>query len=122
MTEPAALWPAPRLARSSDAASLSSFGCSTGTWYEDEVEQYLQTRAMDVWRVRGPHLDHRLLLFEQGHEIVAVAAHEVMDLRAPGGVTLTGTHLTVLALAADTKGARSTCSARRLSRANSQIL
>ena len=95
------LAPVVRVAAASDAALLAGFTCSRGEWYEDEVEDFISHHALDYAAWRAP-LDHQLLLFLSGDELVAVGAHEQALLK--GG--LTGTHLAVAAIALPHQGAK----------------
>jgi hypothetical protein len=93
--------PVVRVAAAGDAALLAAFTCSRGEWYEDEVEEFIRDHALDYASWRAP-LDHQLLLFLSGDELVAVGAHEQALLK--GG--LTGTHLAVAAIALPHQGAK----------------
>jgi len=52
---------------------LGRFPCSTGPWFEREVEDYIQTRVSAQVR-QG----RRVLLLEDGGELIGVGAHEAM--------------------------------------------
>lgn len=93
--------PVVRVAAASDATLLTAFVCSRGEWYEDEVQDFIRHHALDYAAWRAP-LDHQLLLFVSGDELVAVGAHEQTFLA--GG--LTGTHLAVAAIALPRQGAK----------------
>lgn len=93
------------LAEPSDAPLLRAFRCSTGAWYEDEVEEFLQRHALAYARQRED-LDHRLLLVETEREgLVAVGAHELAVFRR-GHDRLSGSYLVVGAIALPHQGAR----------------
>ena len=70
-----------RLSQRRDAAAMRSFACASGEWYEREVETYIQT-------IIAPQIEQgrRVLLVEDGDEIVAVAAHR--EANDPGGTGL----------------------------------
>jgi hypothetical protein len=90
-----------RVADSGDADILAGFSCSRGEWYEDEVDNFIREHALDYAGSRAL-LDHQLLLFVRGDELVAVGAHEQALLS--GG--LTGTHLAIVAIALPHQGTR----------------
>jgi hypothetical protein len=97
--------PTVRVAEPGDARPLGMFECSTGVWYEDEVEEFIQRHALAYARHRAD-LDHRLLLFETGREaLVAVGAHELAVFRR-GQERLSGSYLVVGAIAVAYQGAR----------------
>lgn len=98
--------PFARVATVNDREALSRFRCSTGPWYEDEVERYIENRLLDSNLRRAPHTGHRVILLEtDDHGLVAVGAHEADFLEAPDGQAITGTYLVVGAVAVEHQGA-----------------
>lgn len=80
-----------------DAPALRRFSCSTGAWYEDEVQDLVRGKLAD--RVEA---GFRAWVIEADGEIAAVAAHEA---RAhPAGTGATVSYLLLLALRADDVG------------------
>jgi hypothetical protein len=59
-----------RLATPADAARLRQFRCSTGTWYEDEVEALVRGRVADRLERGAP-----VWIAEADGELLAVASH-----------------------------------------------
>jgi hypothetical protein len=93
------------LSRTKHEAELSSFRCSTGAWYEDEVEQMVQhelaPRIDSEW---SRALDFCALgLVDHLGRLVAIGAHHEVDFanRDPPG-----TRLWLAAIAVSHQGAR----------------
>ena len=74
---------------------LGAFECSTGPWYEDEVQNYVRARALEHAR-RKPGRYHLLLAFDGGR-LVAVGAHADEALFLPDE-TVRAIRLQVLAV------------------------
>jgi hypothetical protein len=76
---------------------MRSFACASGEWYEREVETYIQT-------IIAPQIEQgrRVLLVEDGDEIVAVAAHR--EANDPGGTGLVVSWLELAAVRLDRQG------------------
>src|SRR5688572_5536694 len=62
-----------RPAQEHDAAALSGFLCSTGPWYEAEVQDYVQQHALR--RAIATPEAYRLLVAFQDDRLVACGAH-----------------------------------------------
>lgn len=72
-----------------DAEQLRSFRCSTGPWYEAEVEQLIQGSLSDqVARPEGPQ-DLSALVADDAGQLVAVIACEVQPHPSGGPGTVT---------------------------------
>jgi hypothetical protein len=87
--------PAIREAAASDAEALAGFRCSTGRWFQDEVEAFINAELRQ--RLRAAQA--RVLLFHVATELVVVAAHQSATLviaEDPGEVH--AAHLLVLAI------------------------
>lgn len=98
--------PSARALRSTDAELLREFRCSTGPWFENEVEEFIQRRLLPRHEHRREHVDHRAVLLELPDlGIVAVCAHEE-DFVRYDGEDRTGSYLEVTAVALDVQGAR----------------
>ena len=79
--------------------------CSTGAWFEDEVETFIQTRLADYHDWRRPHTDHTIVGLELAElGLVAVGSHE-SDLIPDGGQVVTSTYLECAAVRTDLQGA-----------------
>ena len=83
-----------RRTQSSDAAALRQFTCSTGIWYENEVQRFIRgslanrvARGFGAWVV------------EEDGEVVAVAAHEGRP--HPGDSSRVITHIMCVAARVD---------------------
>jgi hypothetical protein len=90
-----------RRAASADAETLAAFECSTGPWYEDEVQHYVRRRALED-ALRAPQI-YRLLLAFDGARLVAVGAHAQEALILTDDTVL-ATRLQVVALGLDDQG------------------
>ncbi len=88
-----------------DADLLAGFSCSTGQWFEDEVERHIR---VDAFRRGTDHEDpYRLLLFFKDDDLWAVGAHQPEELEMTSGDSLMTTRLVVLAVALEYQGRRS---------------
>jgi hypothetical protein len=86
--------PTVRLAELGDDERLASFRCSRGRWFQREVEEFINTEL--AGRLA---LETRVLLFDVGEDLVAVAAHQPGTLiitEDPGVVE--AAHLVVVAI------------------------
>lgn len=90
-----------REATDDDAAALADFTCSTGAWYEDEVEAYIRSTA--IAHAREKH-GYRLLTAYDGLRLSAVMAHADEALAFPEGDTWIAARLQVLAISCDDQG------------------
>lgn len=87
--------PAVRAARLDDDEALANFRCSSGRWFQREVEDFINTDL--VARIASE--EARALVFHVEQELVAVAAHQQETLviaEEPGEVQ--ATRLLVLAI------------------------
>jgi RimJ/RimL family protein N-acetyltransferase len=92
-----------RVARAADADALARFSCSTGPWYEQEVEDHIRNDALA--RADDPQDDdYRLVVFERGSDLWAVGAHRLEWLPLVDGSEVPMTHLAALALSVDYQG------------------
>ena len=91
-----------RVASAADADALARFACSTGPWFEQEVENHIRKDALA--RAERPQDDYRLVLFEQGAELWAVGAHRLEWLPLTDGSQAPMSHLAALALSVDVQG------------------
>jgi ribosomal protein S18 acetylase RimI-like enzyme len=89
--------PIVREATDDDAAALASFECSTGAWYEEEVQAYIHERAL-THAHENPDGYRLLVAFEQTR-LIAVAAHASEALILPEDDTYLAARLQVLAIA-----------------------
>ncbi len=89
-----------RIAFPTDAALLGAFECSTGSWFEDDVERFIRQHALTVASLHA-HWDHQLLLFLVDDDLVAVGAHEQIVM-TDGDL---GTHLVVIGISREHQGA-----------------
>lgn len=97
--------PAARFLGLPDRDLLAAMRCSTGTWFEDEVETFIQTRLADYHDWRRPHTDHTIIGLEPADlGLVAVGSHE-SDLIRDGGQVVTSTYLECAAVRTDLQGA-----------------
>jgi hypothetical protein len=86
-----------RTARSTDAEAVAEFACSTGQWFEDEVEHQIRVDALRRAEAHGE--EYRLLLFEEDGRLWAVGAHQPELLVMTSGDELGATRLVALAIA-----------------------
>jgi hypothetical protein len=97
--------PAARFLGLADRDLLAGMRCSTGVWFEDDVETFIQTRLADYHDWRRPHTDHTIVGLELAdHELVAVGSHESEFVRG-GGQVVTSTYLECAAVRTDLQGA-----------------
>ncbi len=79
--------------------------CSTGAWFEDDVETFIQTTLADYHDWRRAHTDHTIVGLElDGPGLIAVGSHEAEFVRDVGQV-VTSTHLECAAVRTDLQGA-----------------
>jgi hypothetical protein len=84
---------------------LAAFRCSTGPWYEDDVESFITRRLIGRHVRRQPHVDHRVIGLElPDHGLVAVTAHE-QDFTTDGPHDLTSSLWIVAAVVRHLQGA-----------------
>lgn len=99
--------PQARRVRQGDWDLLRSFACSTGAWYEDEVERFVQTQLRGHYELGKAHADVAVIVLasaEDPGEILAVGAHELDPQVAEDGQHLEGTYLIVAAVRRDLQG------------------
>jgi hypothetical protein len=97
--------PAARFLGPADRDLLAGMRCSTGAWFEDEVETFIQSRLADYHDWRRPHTDHTITGLELADlGLVAVGSHE-SDLIRDGGQVVTSTYLECAAVRTDLQGA-----------------
>ncbi len=96
--------PAARYLGLADRARLAGFRCSTGAWFEDDVEAFIRDRLVDYHDWRAAHTGHTIIGLELGDRLVAVGSHEA-DLIRRRGEEITGTLLESAAVALDCQGA-----------------
>jgi hypothetical protein len=88
----------------SDRDDLAAFRCSTGTWYEDEVEGFVNRRALDS-TLNAPGVFKRLVMRRQG-ALIACAAHHVEYLLLGDGITEEATRIALVAVDVGYQGER----------------
>jgi hypothetical protein len=93
-----------REAGKDDAADLGAFECSTGTWYEDEVQAYVRQQALT--HARESSESYRLLVAVERTRLIAVAAHTNDVLIMPDDGTCMAARLQVLAISVTDQGRR----------------
>ncbi len=97
--------PTARFLGLADRDLLSAMSCSTGVWFEDDVETFIQTRLADYHDWRRPHTDHTIIGLELADlGLVAVGSHE-SDLIRDGGEVVTSTYFECAAVRTDLQGA-----------------
>jgi hypothetical protein len=97
--------PAARYLGVGDRDLLAEMRCSTGVWFEDEVETFIQTRLADYHDWRRPHTDHTIVGLELDDlGLVAVGSHEEEFVRDSGEL-VTSTYLESAAVSTDLQGA-----------------
>ena len=97
--------PAARFLGLADRDLLAGMRCSTGVWFEDEVETFIQTRLADYHDWRRPHTDHTIVGLELADVgLVAVGSHESEFIR-DGGQVVTATYLECAAVRTALQGA-----------------
>jgi hypothetical protein len=99
--------PQARRVRPGDWDRLRSFACSTGAWYEDEVERFVQTQLRGHYESGKANADVAVIVLAAAGvpgEILAVGAHELDPQVAEDGHHLEGTYLIVAAVRRDLQG------------------
>ena len=97
--------PAARYLGVGDRELLAGMRCSTGAWFEDDVETFIQTRLADYHDWRRPHTDHTIVGLELDDlGLIAVGSHEAEFVR-DGGQLVTSTYLECAAVRTDLQGA-----------------
>ena len=92
-----------REATEEDAIALASFHCSTGAWYEQEVEEFVRGHALRA----AARERFRLLVAVEGERLVATAAHYHPELiPTEDGAHRFATRLHHLAINVDDQGRR----------------
>jgi hypothetical protein len=98
------LTPAARYLGVGDRELLAGMRCSTGVWFEDDVQTFIQTRLADYHDWRWPHTDHTIVGLELAdHGLVAVGSHE-SDLLRDSGELVTSTLLESAAVSINLQG------------------
>ena len=78
--------------------------CSTGAWFEDDVETFIQARLADYHDWRQPHTDHTIIGLELAdHGLIAVGSHEEEFVRDSGEL-VTSTYLECAAVSTNLQG------------------
>lgn len=95
-----------RLAADDDEAALAAFTCSTGPWYEREVEDYVRGHAHR--RAMATPDTYRLLLALMDGRLVGCAAHhpEALQREESTPTYLLATRLQLLAIRTPDQGRR----------------
>jgi hypothetical protein len=97
--------PAARFLGLADRDLLARMRCSTGAWFEDDVETFIRTRLADYHDWRQAHTDHTIVGLELDDlGLVAVGSHE-SDFVRDGGQVMTSTYLECAAVRTDLQGA-----------------
>lgn len=91
---------AARLLGPADRELLADLRCSTGAWFEDEVEAFVRTRLVDYHDWRASHTDHTLIGLELDDRLVAVGSHEAEFVREPRQL-VTSTYLECVAVSVE---------------------
>ena len=79
--------------------------CSTGVWFENDVETFIQTRLAEYHDWRRAHTGHAIVGLELDDlGLVAVGSHEAKFVR-DGGLVVTSTYLRCAAVRIDLQGA-----------------
>jgi hypothetical protein len=98
--------PSARYLEADDRSILGEFECSTGAWYEDEVQRFIRDELFARHAARRAHTDHGVIGLEDPERgLIAVTAHE-SDLTRAGDRTLTSTLWIVAAVTNAVRGAR----------------
>lgn len=92
-----------RLAQEPDADALATFECSSGPWYEAEVQDYVQRTAHP--RAMATSEAYRLLLTFQDNRLIACGAHHNEGLMRDDAQVVLATRLHVFAIASAYQGA-----------------
>lgn len=96
-----------RPATAGDGGILAEFQCSTGPWYEQEVESFVRERALE--QALALSEGYRLLLVLEGKRLIGcIAHHRELLVRADGAQadTVAATRLHLLAIAVGDQGRR----------------
>ncbi len=93
-----------RDATTGDAEALSAFRCSTGPWYEQDVEDYLRRRALG--QLLATPDTYSLLVALDGKRLVGCMAHYPEGLIRASAALILATRLQVLAIAVTDQGRR----------------
>lgn len=97
-----------RVATDADRGKLAAFRCADPkVGWQLEVERFIQNRLLDwAFEPRAAQDEPRVLLVlhKQTQDLVGVAAHERLMLRAPDATTFEGTKLEVIAVAVPWQG------------------
>jgi hypothetical protein len=91
-----------RLAGEGDADALAAFRCSTGPWYEQEVESFIRRHALRQ-ALTTPE-DYRLLLVFAGGRLAGCAAHHLEVLLRDDDGLVTAARLQLLAIGIEDQG------------------
>jgi hypothetical protein len=97
--------PAARYLGLADRELLAGMRCSTGAWFEDQVETFIRTRLADYHDWRQVHTDHTIVGLELDDVgLVAVGSHEEEFVR-DGVELVTSTYLECAAVSTELQGA-----------------
>jgi len=97
--------PAARYLGTGDQELLAAMRCSTGEWFEDDVEKFIRERLAGRHEWRRLHADHAIVGLELDDlGLVAVGSHEE-DLVTDDGEIVTSTYLESAAVRLDLQGA-----------------
>ncbi len=97
--------PAARYLGPADRGLLAGMRCSTGAWFENEVETFIQTTLADYHDWRRPHTGHTIVGLELDDlGLIAVGSHEAEFIR-DGGEVMTSTYLECAAVRTGLQGA-----------------
>ena len=97
--------PAARYLGPADRGLLAGMRCSTGAWFENDVETFIQTTLADYHDWRRSYTDHAIVGLElDGVGLVAVGSHEAEFVR-DGGQVVTSTYLECAAVKTELQGA-----------------
>lgn len=91
-----------RVAEASDADSIDAFRCSTGRWYEEEVEDYVRSRALSL--ALDTPTNFRLLLAFEEDRLIGCCAHRLEGLMRGDGHLLLAVRLQLMAIATGDQG------------------
>jgi hypothetical protein len=97
--------PAARYLGPADRGLLAGMRCSTGVWFENDVETFIHTTLADYHDWRRSHTGHTIVgLALDGLGLIAVGSHEAEFVR-DGGQVVTLTYLECAAVRTDLQGA-----------------
>jgi hypothetical protein len=98
--------PAARYLGPADRGLLAGMRCSTGVWFEDDVETFIRARLADYDDWRRAHTDHTIVGLELDDlGLVGVGSHKAEFIRA-GEQVVTSTYLECAAVRTDVQGTR----------------